>query len=86
MYLRLHQEDHVTAMQNISERLEFTANQLQEHLRFNHSSLRNAIEHLLFEVEKAQKYLRNEGPTIVTKVNNINSIYFIVHYDGCFIF
>lgn len=68
MYLRLHQENHVKAMRNISELLESTANQLQEHLRFNHSSLRNAVEHLLLEVEQAQNYLDNEGPTIVTKV------------------
>ncbi|XP_050421602.1 prominin-like protein isoform X2 [Adelges cooleyi] len=68
MYLKVHQGHHVTAMIDISQRLESTANQLQEHLRFNHSSLRNAVEHLLIEVEQAQNYLRNEGTTLVTKL------------------
>lgn len=68
MYLKMHQEQHVTAMLVISQQLESTANQLQEHLRFNHTSLRNAVEHLLVDVEQAQTYLLNEGPTIVNKV------------------
>lgn len=65
MYLKVHQGQHVAAMLDISQRLESTANQLQEHLRFNHSSLRHAVEHLLREVEQAQQYLYKEGPTIV---------------------
>lgn len=68
MYLKVHQGQHVAAMLDISQRLESTANQLQEHLRFNHTSLRHAVEHLLLEVEQAQTYLYTEGPTIVTKV------------------
>lgn len=69
MYLKVHQGQHVAAMLEISQRLEATANQLQEHLRFNHTSLRHAVDHLLSEVEQAQKYLYSEGPTIVTKVS-----------------
>lgn len=69
MYLKVHQGQHVAAMLDISQRLESTANQLQEHLRFNHSSLRHAVEHLLIEVEQAQKYLYKEGPTIVNTVS-----------------
>ncbi|XP_001946597.2 prominin-like protein isoform X2 [Acyrthosiphon pisum] len=68
MYLKVHQAQQVALMLDISQRLESTANQLQEHLRFNHSSLRHAVEHLLIEVEQAQKYLYTEGPTIVTKL------------------
>lgn len=68
MYLKVHQGQHVAAMLDISQRLESTANQLQEHLRFNHTSLRHAVEHLLMEVDQAQIYLYKEGPTIVTKV------------------
>lgn len=56
-------------MLEIIQRLESTANQLQDHLRFNHSSLRHAVEHLLVEVEQAQNYLYTEGPTIITKVS-----------------
>lgn len=69
MYLKVHQGQHVAAMLDISQRLESTANQLQEHLRFNHTSLRHAVEHLLMEVDQAQVYLYKEGPTIVTKVS-----------------
>lgn len=69
MYLKVHQDHHVTNMLDIGQQLESTANQLQEHLRFNHSSLRNAVEHLLVEVEQAQNYLYKEGPTIVVKVS-----------------
>lgn len=68
IYLKVHQGQHVAAMLDISQRLESTANQLQDHLRFNHSSLRHAVEHLLIEVEQAQTYLYNEGPLIVSKL------------------
>lgn len=78
MYLKVHYEHHVTNMLEISQQLESTAIQLQEHLRFNHSSLRNAVEHLLVEVEQAQRYLYNEGPTIVVKVSNIDLVYLII--------
>lgn len=69
MYLKMHQAEQVTKMLVIGQQLESTANLLQEHLRFNHSSLRSAVEHLLDEVEHAQTYLYNEGPTIVSKVS-----------------
>jgi len=69
----VHQGQHVAAMLDISQRLESTANQLQDHLRFNHSSLRSAVEHLLIEVEQAQNYLYHEGSSIVTKVSNTDS-------------
>jgi len=69
MYLKVHQGQHVAAMLDISQRLESTAIQLQEHLRFNHSSLRHAVEHLLIEVEQAQQYLYKEGPSIVNTVS-----------------
>lgn len=74
MYLRVHQGQQVALMLDISQRLESTANQLQEHLRFNHTSLRNAVEHLLVEVDQAQKYLYNEGPTIITKVSDTDYV------------
>lgn len=78
MYLKVHHDHHVTNMLEISQQLESTAIQLQEHLRFNHSSLRNAVEHLLVEVEQAQQYLYNEGPTIVVKVSNIDLLDYII--------
>lgn len=81
MYLKVHQDHYVTNMLDISQQLESTANQLQEHLRFNHSSLRNAVEHLLDEVEQAQHYLHKEGPKIVVKVSNIDLVYLIINYN-----
>jgi len=84
MYLKVHQGQQVALMLDISQRLESTANQLQEHLRFNHSSLRHAVEHLLIEVEQAQKYLYNEGPTIVTKVSNAGYFSLIYCYMNCY--
>lgn len=65
-------------MLDISQRLESTANQLQDHLRFNHSSLRHAVEHLLLEVEQAQNYLYKQGPLIVSKVSDELLVYFFM--------
>lgn len=73
-------------MLDISQRLESTANQLQEHLRFNHTSLRHAVDHLLLEVEQAQKYLFKEGPTIVNKVKNTINLFNYISYLTLFCF
>lgn len=66
-YLRTHQEQ-VDEMTKTMKDLESIANKLEEHLKFNHTSLKNAIEYLLVEVQKAQSKLREEGQIIVTKV------------------
>lgn len=55
-------------MIDITKNLESTAAQLEEHLKFNHSSLRAAVEHLLTEVEYAQDKLQREGHSVVVKV------------------
>lgn len=55
-------------MTRTMKELESIAHQLQEHLKFNRTSLKNAIEYLLDEVNQAQYKLKNEGQTIVTKV------------------
>lgn len=67
MYLQTHQKE-VADMVAITKDLEATSRQLQEHLKFNHSSLKNAIEYLMLKVEQAQENLKREGRTIVTKV------------------
>lgn len=66
-YLRTHQEQ-VDEMTKTMKDLESIANKLEEHLKFNHTSLKNAIEYLLVEVQKAQSKLREEGQIIVTKL------------------
>ena len=55
-------------MVSITKELETTSRQLQEHLKFNHSSLRQAIESLTLKVEIAQENLKREGRVIVNKV------------------
>lgn len=68
MYLHLHQSQHVASMLQLSKQLEATAHQLSVHLKFNHTSLKDAIEHLMLDVEDAQTFLDNEGPSIVQKL------------------
>lgn len=69
MYLQTHQIYQVAEMISITKELESIAAQLQEHLKFNHTSLKNAVEHLLEEVKTAQEKLQIRGRGIVTKVN-----------------
>ena len=68
MYLKTHQINQVSEMIRIIKELESIAHQLEEHLKFNHTSLKNAIEFLLTEVNEAQDKLKNHGEAIVTKV------------------
>lgn len=68
MYLKTHQDNLVSSMIDLSKKLESTAHQLQEHLKFNHTSLQNAIDQLLVDVEGAQKYLRLEGRATVQAI------------------
>lgn len=68
MYLALHQQNHVVGMLDYSKRLEAAAALLHTHLKFNHSSLRAAVDHLLLEVEDAQLMLDRDGAALVTKL------------------
>ncbi len=77
LYLEVHQKRQVTEMTAIVKDLESTAVQLQEHLKFNHTSLKNAVEHLVGEVQLAQEKLLKEGRTIVTKVSTVILLNFL---------
>lgn len=68
LYLHTHQETHVNEMIRITKQLESTAAQLEEHLKFNHTTLKAAVVHLLREVESAQNELQRRGHAVVIKV------------------
>jgi prominin 1 len=68
MYIESFQTNVVDKMVDLSKRLRVSTNALQEDLKFNHTSLRQAIHQLLREVDDAQDYLQNKGPEEVVKV------------------
>jgi prominin 1 len=70
MYIESFQTNVVDKMVDLSKRLRVSTNALQEDLKFNHTSLRQAIHQLLREVDDAQDYLQNKGPEEVVKVLN----------------
>ncbi|KAJ8664265.1 hypothetical protein QAD02_005927, partial [Eretmocerus hayati] len=57
--------DIVTPMSNLSNQLSDSAVQLQEHIKFNHSSMSEAIHSLVDEVDKAQVFISKNGPAYV---------------------
>ncbi|XP_014215519.1 prominin-like protein isoform X2 [Copidosoma floridanum] len=57
--------DIVIPMANLSHQLSETAMELQEHIKFNHSSMADAIYKLIKEVDKAQDFITKEGPKYV---------------------
>lgn len=69
MYIESFQTNVVDKMVDLSKRLRVSTSALQEDLKFNHTSLRQAIHQLLREVDDAQDYLQNKGPEEVVKVN-----------------
>lgn len=58
----------VASMTNLSHQLTSTAVELQEHIKFNHSSMADAIYKLINEVDKAQDFITKKGPTYVKMV------------------
>lgn len=60
-FLEFLQNNSVAQIKSEIQLLKSNVSSLKEHLKFNHTSLRNAIESLLNEVEKAQLYLRQNG-------------------------
>lgn len=61
--------DIVTPMSNLSNQLSDSAGELQEHIRFNHTSLSEAIRSLVNEVDNAQMFITKRGPTYVKLVS-----------------
>lgn len=67
-YLQLHQQHQVAEMKRLSQELDSNARNLTEHLRFKEPSLRQAVEKMLQQVEKAQIFLNEQGPQLVSKI------------------
>ena len=55
-------------MKAAATRLRKAAANLEERVRFNQSSLPEAIEMLIGQAESAQTFLQNKGPEQLTKV------------------
>ena len=60
--------DIVIPMSNLSHQLSDSAMELQELIKFNHSSMTEAIHSLVEEVDKAQIFISESGPTHVKAV------------------
>ena len=59
----------VIPMVNWSGQLSDSAMRLQEHIKFNHTSMADAIHSLVAEVDKAQKFITESGPQHVKVVS-----------------
>lgn len=68
MYLEVHQERQVGLMVRLSRDLHDNATALSHHLRFNHSSLSDAVDSLLLDLRQAQSMLNSQGPAIVRAI------------------
>ncbi|XP_014484019.1 PREDICTED: prominin-like protein isoform X5 [Dinoponera quadriceps] len=63
--LEHYHRDLVMPMATLSEQLSANALMLQENIKFNHSSMAEAIHDLVDEVTKAQQFLNKDGPEYV---------------------
>ncbi|XP_025161789.1 prominin-like protein isoform X9 [Harpegnathos saltator] len=63
--LEHYHRDLVMPMAMLSEQLSANALMLQENIKFNHSSMAEAIHDLVDEVTKAQQFLNKDGPEYV---------------------
>lgn len=81
----------VVPMTETSEMLMATAENLQETIKFNHSSIQNAIRVLIDEVQRAQDYLNDRGPQIVHGVHiflfflTLHNPNYLNYYLTCFL-
>lgn len=69
--LEHYHRDLVMPMATLSEQLSANALMLQENIKFNHSSMADAIHDLVNEVTKAQQFLNKDGPEYVQYVRFI---------------
>ena len=67
--LEHYHRDLVMPMAALSEQLSNSALTLQEHIKFNHPSMAEAIHNLVEEVKKAQQFLNEDGPQYVQFVS-----------------
>ena len=69
-------------MKEAAQRLRKAAGNLEERVRFNQSSLSEAIEMLIGQAESAQTFLENKGPEQLSKViykKQLSSFYIEIH-------
>ena len=62
------QKSELIPMKEAAQRLRKAAANLEERVRFNQSSLSDAIEMLIGQAESAQLFLENKGPEQLSKV------------------
>lgn len=67
--LEHYHRDLVMPMATLSEQLSEKALTLQENIKFNHTSMAEAIHDLVDEVTKAQQFLNKDGPEYVQHVS-----------------
>lgn len=79
--LKYYHRELVIPMATLSEQLATKALALEEKIKFNHSSMAEAIHDLVDEVTKAQQFLNKDGPQYVQHVNYF-PIYFIIYYQS----
>lgn len=72
--LEHYHRDLVMPMTTLSEQLSANALALQENIKFNHSSMADAIHDLVDEVTKAQQFLNKDGPEYVQYVRLVFQI------------
>ncbi|KAL1116056.1 hypothetical protein AAG570_005551 [Ranatra chinensis] len=82
MYLEMHQERQVAVMGRLAGELHGNATLLSHHLRFNHSSLRQAVDTLLNALNQAQHTLNTKGPRIVQQLAGDFGREFGIHIDN----
>lgn len=68
-FLELLQRDSVAQIRQEIMILKSNVTTLKEHLKFNHTSLKDALESLISEVNRAQVYLRKNGTTELKAVS-----------------
>lgn len=61
----------VSPMIKLSEKLSDNAKKLQEHIKFNHSSMAEAVQNLVKEVTAVEQFLNKKGPEYVQKVRSV---------------
>ncbi|KAL0893438.1 hypothetical protein ABMA27_015020 [Loxostege sticticalis] len=62
--------DIVLPMLRNTDSLNLTAMKLRDGLRFNHTSLKEAISYLLYETSQAEHYLNTQGPELVQNITH----------------
>jgi len=79
--LEHYHRDLVVPMAQRSEILSVNALMLQENIKFNHSSMADAIHDLVDEVTKAQQFLNKDGPEYVQYVRTALFFVFLQYCD-----